>query len=201
MKRVIRIIAVFVLVGTYLLGCRNEEQKINSEVTDTISTQRNNYEQIFKTWLKDTLPNLYKWQITNEANIIKKEVLLDNDSLRLNTNCYYAVSIDETKNKNLPNEIVNMIELLKEYDELPKKDYSLSFVYKMDYSPSVVEQLKHDFIYDINNIVVEELGSKTNYSYIRGRFSNKQVIRKRKGDNLDTMNINFIWDGDKLIKK
>jgi hypothetical protein len=158
-----------------------------------------NSNEIFKNWLKDTLVNLAIWKQEKEMNIAKKEILISKDSLSLTTNVYYLANISLKEKQT--GDISNMIDLFKEYDELPKKDFKLSFLYQMFYYPSTVEQLKYDFIYEIKEVEIVEDDSKSKFTVTRGRLNRKEVESKNINGKKEVIETDFIWNGDILEKK
>ena len=156
-----------------LFSCINNNEKLNLENKNSVSLKEipKYTEQIFKSWLRDTLVNLIPWKSKLEKDITQKEIFIENDSLSLKIEIYYSDSI--TKDEKYSGEILNMIELLKENNELPKPPFRLSFNYEWFYYPSSVEQLKYDFIYEIRDIKIMQLNSITKFGFIRGRLIDK----------------------------
>ncbi|MFN0189711.1 MAG: hypothetical protein ACKVQV_13505 [Bacteroidia bacterium] len=190
--------------GLLLFSCSNSNKnknEINYQVNkyDSTIAKTNKPEEVFKSWLKDTLINLSNWKTKTENDVPKKDVLLSNDSLLLTIETYYSTFIVNSMAQS--GEVSNIIDLLKEYDEMPNKSFTLSFLYQKFYSPPSVEQLKYDFIYEIKDIQIAEVNSKTNFCFIRGRLSGKELIKESKNGKQELIKTDFIWQGDTLIKK
>jgi len=189
---------LFILICIFFISClRNVNENKNGKVTAFVLYN----DQEFKHWLKDTLVKLSIWENQKVKNIAKKEIKLGKDSLSLMIEICYSIAFINGKEKEyVEKEISNMIDLLNEYDELPKKNFKLSFTYQMFYYPSSIKQLKYEYIYEIKNLEVVENDSNAEFSLIRGRLSGKELIKRNKNGRNDTIEIDFIWKGDSLIK-
>lgn len=196
------IVICLVLVNTFSFSCTNNSATENisgqRNKGELLSVDTNSFNETFKDWLKDTLIHLYSWQKQSDIDITKKEIELGKDSLSLTTSTYYSTQISDKKK--LKGEILNMIDLLKEYDELPRNHFQLSFQYQMFYYPSSVEQLRYDFVYEIKNIQIVEDSSKSKFKFIRGRLGGKEVEKKNRHGKKEIVKTDFIWKDDKLIK-
>lgn len=194
-------LTAFHLISTSCSGEKeNNAQKqlaIKPVVSNTNQTTKN--EQIFKSWLIDTLGNLNDWENIKELYVIKNELIVDSDSFSLQLNSYYSTKINN-RNK-YEGEILNILNLLKEYDELPKQEFILSFNFQMFYYPSDIERFKYNFIYEINDLMLIEVDKTTKYSYNRGRLTNKEEAFREKNGKERIIKTNFIWNGEMLEKK
>jgi hypothetical protein len=195
-------ILFFVLLSLFHLSCINNNANKNKDnhknISDSMNSLVMNSDQIFKNWLKDTLIYLYNWQKEKETNIVKKEIYISDDSLSIKTNSYYATLINGSEQQT--GEISKIIDLLKEYEELPLKSFKLSFVYYVFYQPSSVEQLRYDFVKEIKDLEIIEGDIKSNFSYIRGRLSGKEVTKNGSSGKQEIIKTDFIWKGDTLVK-
>lgn len=179
-----------------VVNCRapqksEKEQKLDSDSLIIPS------DQLFKSWLNDTLSNFINWEKVENNNIVSKELVVSKDSLSLLTNTYYFTNI--TRDTELSGKVLNMVDLLKEYDEFPKEDFKLSFLYKEFYYPTSIAQMRYDFIYEINDFQVITNETKSEFQYIRGRLISKKVESTYKKS--PSVKIEFIWQGDTIIKK
>ncbi|MEO8147740.1 MAG: hypothetical protein ABI723_08900 [Bacteroidia bacterium] len=195
-----RVVFYILLYSSFHWSCADNHinEKTNRPITKTGTLSELHSERVFKTWLRDTLPYLYNWQRQEQENIVNKEITLGKDSLTLETNTFYEASINH--NEKLSGQISNVIYLLKDYNELPLNDFKLSFVDYMFYWPSSVEEMKYDYIFELKNIQVLEGDSRIEYTYIRGRLSNKVLFKKGQSGKQEVIKTDFIWKGDSLMK-
>jgi len=154
-------------------------------------------DKLFKQWIRDTTAVMNKHLNVISNGLIKSQIVIAPDSLLFSDFKTYEF---DSKNMIKNDEISNVVSLLREYDELPSKNYKLSFMVEKNYSPSMSEGSKYDFDSELKNILVKTSQSNTEYSYIKGRISGKKVFKanvKNKNYNL----YDFVWEGDKLIKR
>ncbi|MFL5763550.1 MAG: hypothetical protein ACJ77K_06365 [Bacteroidia bacterium] len=189
-------------VGAILIwGCSQQDKK-EMPATDVKAEsiaikKKSSFDLEFKSWLKDTLPDLAIWKDKSENGILKKLITVGNDSLSLTVDIDYRSKVNSASNQ----EIKNMIDLLGEYQETPKSG-TISFHYQHYFYPASVEQLRHDYSYEIDSIeVASSEASKLRYGFIRGRLNRKEIVTISKDGKEQTKNIDFIWEGDKLVKK
>lgn len=180
------------------INCSEGTIKPVTYKTDATTLQLD-FDREFKNWLNDTLPALIKWRDQKECSIIKKEVLVDGDSLSLKTHAEYQTVFGLTDCKS--KEVLDIISLLREYKESLKKGDKLVFLCYMFYSPSSVEQSRYTYVYEVKNLRVLSASSETEYDYIRGRLSGKKTITKNIDNTETIIQMEFTWNGKKLIKK
>jgi hypothetical protein len=198
---------VGLLLATF--GCNNNTPKNNKETSNTVSTDSitkkettnlKENETQFKVWLRDTLRYLASdWEKNKGLGISLKNAKVDPDSLGLTIVLFYDIAINPKEK--LEGEIGDMIETLKEYGELPKSDFKLRFQSQMYYYPSSIEEHNYDFLFELKSIEVVELKTKTEYFYLRGRLTGKEVTKTKKDGTEEKQNFDFIWKGDSLTKK
>lgn len=173
-----------------IAGCQSQEK--------TAAIAFPEQDEIFKIWLRDTLDVIKKHPDRIGGGLVKSEVKVAEDSLLFDEIKTYEFNAGtETGNK----EILNVIALLKDYDEVPKVDYQLSFVVQTSFSPSMVPQLKSDYLFELQNIIVRTVETISEYDYIRGRLSGKKVSPGRKDSNQKEGTYDFLWQGRKLVKR
>lgn len=154
-------------------------------------------DKLFKQWVKDTTTKIKKNPDLMLNGLVKSQIVVDADSLLLSD---FKTFEFDSKNKIECKEISNVISLLKEYDELPKDNYHLSFVVEKSFSSSMANGLRYDFDSELKNVIVKTFRTNTEYKYIRGRLSGKKVFKSDiKDENYDLYD--FVWEGDKLIKR
>jgi hypothetical protein len=155
-------------------------------------------DEIFKIWLRDTLDVIKTRPDKIGEGLVKSEFKIGEDSLLFDEIKTYEFSaIEGTEN----NQILNVIALLKEYDEVPRVDYQLSFVVRKSFSPSMVLQLKSECLFEIQNIIVRTAESTSEYGYIRGRLSGKELSSAKNDSNQIDGTYDFLWQGHKLVKR
>ncbi len=105
---------------------------------------------------------------------------------------FYSIEIEP--NKVYEDTILNcLLELLSEYDELPNNKFNLSFTSSFYYYPSTKKEMTYNYVYEIKDIVVNDSNNIYEYDYIRGRLGSKFIAK-------ENIQIDFIWEGDSLIK-
>lgn len=124
--RFIKILVLGALIG--VLGCSNREnhqKRVVSSDTFTDSLLKTTTKLIskkeveFKIWLQDTLTVLGSKSTQNKANgQVDNKITVESDSLSLSIDLYYDFLIYTRPNKQ---ENENVLSLLKEYKEYPKK--------------------------------------------------------------------------------
>jgi hypothetical protein len=118
----------------------------------------------FKYWLKDTLNSIKK----NKQLV---DYFIAPDSLSFTIKKVFKIThADKINNDSV---VSVMLELLKEYDEIPNEDYNISFEYEEFYYPSEISKLKYEMIYEIKNFVVFENNCTHEYTYNRGSLIGK----------------------------
>jgi len=195
MKPYIFLLLLFVHT-TCMNNVVNDQDKTREIKDETLPFKETDSNKLFKSWLADTLKYLSFPEKERAKDMENKHIIIGEDSLSLTINSYYRTEISE-KNK-VSGEVSNIVNLLKEYEELPSETFTLSFLFESYYYPSSSEEMKYDFVNEIKDIQVLEKDSKLKkYGFIRGRFTNKEVISKT-GESVKT---EFIWEGEKLIKR
>ncbi|NQX38627.1 hypothetical protein SAMN05421820_101658 [Pedobacter steynii] len=155
-------------------------------------------DEIFKIWLRDTLDVIKKQPDKIGEGLVKSEFKTGEDSLLFDEIKTYEFSaIEGTEN----NQILNVIALLKKYDEVPRVDYQLSFVVRKSFSPSMVPKLKSEYLFEIQDIIVRTAESTSEYGYIRGRLSGKELSSSKNDSNQTDGTYDFPWQGHKLVKR
>ncbi len=156
-------------------------------------------DKLFKQWVKDTTAMIKLNPDVMENGLVKFQIVLEADSLLLSIFKTYEF---DSKNKIVNYEISNVISLLREYAELPKGNYKLSFVTEKSFYSSTIKELKYDFDSNLNKIIVKTSHTNTEYKYIRGRLSGKKVLKlDTKVENRNYDLYDFVWIGDKLTKR
>jgi hypothetical protein len=192
-----------------IIGC-NAREKVNNDTGSIkgnllIDTSILKKQDIFKLWLIDTLARLDTSILTQRKleGIIANDIAVMPDSLGLSMNLYYDLIIGSNKNIKEESYPDKLLSLLNEYNEYPKQDSKLKFTVNYFYSPSPVPGLARDLLVELNNIEVVELNDKvvSKYTFIRGRLSDKTVTRVDKNGIPIKEYINFIWEGNKLVKR
>ncbi len=191
------LVIIFLMI---LSSCSKQIEKRVKEpeiLIDSTIVNGKEYDFVFKSWLKDTLITLSSWKSKLEDGIEKKNFSVESDSLTLTIEVYYKSDVNIKSHI----EISNMLDLLKEYGELPKKGF-ISFRYEHLYFPSSVVQLDYEYSYEISDILIElSQHERKKYNFIRGRINNKEVVASDENGNSKIERYDFIWEGDKLIKK
>lgn len=155
-------------------------------------------DEIFKIWLRDTLDVIKKQPDKIGDGLVKSEVKIGEDSLLFDEIKTYEFNTETgTANK----EILNVIALLKKYDEVPRVNYQLSFLVHTSFSPSMVPQLKSECLFEIQDIIVRTAESTSEYGYIRGRLSGKELNSAKNDSNQKDGTYDFLWQGHKLVKR
>lgn len=158
----------------------------------------------FRIWLRDTLLTLNLNWINNVGNgVIKKEYTVNSDSSLLSINIYYDSIIGiSKKNQKVDSILITVLSLLKEYKEYPKGGFRLKFIWVLQFYPSPIVRLTKETYDQIDDLEVIESNKKliSRYGFIRGRLSGKEIINS--GNNNEIIkDIDFIWEGDSLIKR
>lgn len=203
---VLQLLILFVFL---ILSCRDKEKSKNDTgsiknnlLTDTFSLEK---QKVFRHWLMDTIAKLNTSIVSQErgAGLVAKDFIVMPDSLGLAINLYYDLVIGLTKNTNNESNPGKLLSLLNEYDEHPKLDSRLKFTVNNFYSLSPVSELTYDLIVDFKNIQINSLDDKivSKYTYIRGRISDKTITWLDKNKIQRNEHIDFIWEGNKLIKR
>lgn len=205
-------IVVSILISSLcciIISC-NAREKVNNDrcsikghlLTDTSILKK---QVIFKLWLIDTLAKLDTSVLTQRKleGIVANDIAMMPDSLGLSINLYYDLIVGSNKNTKEESYPEKLLSLLNEYNEYPKPDSKLKFTVNLFYTPSPVIGLARDLLVELNNIEVVDLNDKvvSKYTFIRGRLSDKTVTTvDKKGITMKDY-INFIWEGNKLVKR
>ena len=194
---------IFILLGS-LFSCnitKNDGCKTKS--VGEVQNSKNTFvysDSTFRGWLVDTLTKLNsskKKQFTSKWFAQELIVGLDSQSLSINK---HFDSIDGSIKVNLPKDAINLISLLKEYEEYPKGMFTLNFITSEFYTPSLRVGATYDVSFSIDSIYLfEQDGVKSHYIYIRGRLSYKELTWPRYR-NKEMEHIDFIWENNKLKK-
>lgn len=191
MKNIRTCLSYLILVFGYLTTA-SCQSKIES--TAVILPEQ---DKLFKQWVKDTTAMIKMNPDSMLNGLVKSQVVVGADSLLLSD---FKTFEFDSKNKIECKEISNVISLLKEYDELPKDNYKLSFVAEKSFSSSMANGRKYDFDSELKNVIVKTFHTNTEYKYIRGRLSGKKVFKSDiKDGSYDQYD--FVWDENKLIKR
>ncbi|HLP04616.1 MAG TPA: hypothetical protein VK152_04225 [Paludibacter sp.] len=98
---------------------------------------------------------------------------------------YYRCKLKQTDiNLIKDTSISKILSILKEYKEIPTKDFILSFRNVVSYYPSEIPNHRYGFVEDVKDIKIEFFNERKtiNYEYIRGRLSSKietiSIVRK-----------------------
>ena len=157
----------------------------------------NSQDEVFKKWVKDTLNIIKKKPDKLNGGLINVKFKLADDSLLLDeVKSYKYKSGDKITDKT----ISNVIDLLNEYNELPKSNYELSFTTVTSFSSSPISRLKYDYTFEFESIILKYLDNEIEYKYIRGRLSGKTV---RLDDNISGSKkiiYDFVWKDNELVK-
>jgi hypothetical protein len=181
---------VTLVFGLTTAGCQS---KVEGEAV--VAAEQ---DKIFKRWVKDTTAMIKMRPDLLINGLVTSQIILDDSLLFTNLKTYAF----DSENKIESDDIANVVSLLREYNELPKNTYTLSFVAEKSFSPSMANGLKYDFNSELKNILVKHSHTYTEYKYIRGRLSGKKVFKgeinyeKKSYDLYD-----FIGEGDKIIKR
>jgi hypothetical protein len=132
------------------------------------------------------------------GSIIKKELKLSKDSLSLQMNTTFLLNFDNLSSLH-PQE-KNIVDLLKEYDELPYNDYQISFENEMFFFPSSIERLSYEWVNEINQLKILKKDKISEYYLVRGRLSNKVETIDNNGIKT-IVQTEFIWNDGKLSKR
>lgn len=194
------VFAFLLIIGIfYTVNCSKGNIRDSSEPKSDSIVLQNDFDRQFKSWLNDTLVVLTKWKNKNDCSVINKEILIDTDSLTMEINTDYQAIFGDTNCKS--SKVLDIISLLREYKEPLKKGDKIIFLCNMFYSPSAVEQSRYSYIYEVKNLKVVSIASESQYEYIRGRLSGKRTSVKNKDKTETITQVEFIWNGNKLIKK
>lgn len=203
------IVVLFLMYSSIILldvSCKShisdKDKKMNN-VRVTEEKQKVNY-QVFKTWINDTVQvlNLNKQKEKQTiAGLQDTQIDISPDSLSLEV--IKRFEIDISSNTSFKKNIIvdNVLELLKEYDELPKGEFKLMFLTSNYYYPSSASDLVYDDLFELRDLkVINHFSTMiSSYNYIRGRINEKKVVKNTdKKDSIEYYD--FIWDGNKLKK-
>lgn len=178
------------------MACSDKNDDVtNSNPLKNKLTELTDSERNFQQWLKDTLPQLKKWQIEKENFIDKKEVSVSMDSMSMTIEIYYSYKYD-SKNK-YPENVFKTLELLKEYGEFPNENDSISYVYYWEYYPSPIKRNSYEKLFEIKDLTKKNQFKNEKFDYIRGRISNKDEYDK-KGSLISSTD--YLWDDNNLKK-
>jgi len=65
----------------------------------------------------------------------------------------------------------------------------------------MVPQLKSEYLFEIQDIIVRTAESTSEYDYIRGRLSGKELSSAKNDSNQTDGTYDFLWQGHKLVKR
>lgn len=184
---------IFLVISVAILSFTVKNQK------ELVKESQNEYLQsdvFFKDWLKDTLKVIegFKGEYTDKT--MKYEVA--EDSLQLDILEGYQFVFNKAC-KSTDNDIKYIIDLLKEYSELPEFHSIIRFTVHHTYYSSVTERLKIEFVEELEDISVKSKDTLIEYGYIRGRLSDKYVTVKGSGK--PKLHYELVWENNKLLKK
>jgi hypothetical protein len=177
MKRIF----IIIIALDILLGCKPNKTNGVQSIYKT---------NVFKSWVSDTISFLKKSNANKNYDII-----LSPDSLSLEILRNYKIKNEEIGSNKIK-DIQNVVLLLKEYDEIPKTNYSLSFASKYFYFPSTTSNLKYEYLFELREITTKAENETTTFNYIRGRLSGKKVVLS----NGSIKKYEFNWEGTELKK-
>lgn len=167
---------------------KNVLQKFNDQKSDSI----------FKLWLNDTLKTLNLKHDKKERYLKEHKIIVRDDSLNLQIIKSYFARINPKLH--YTGNVGCIIELLEEYNEKPKNNFTLKIIYVEDYYHSQVEQLRSEYQCSYDKIIVNVDGSISEYSYIRGRLSGK-IFYSLKDKERKQTGVDFIWDNNNKFHK
>lgn len=194
-----------------LVACDNVGHKSGIDQTkDSISENKSiadsGYYKEFRAWVNDTLKQINKVNNPPEdESFLSMEIIQSPDSLELVIRKVYEVIIPS---KTYSSKAKDIISLLKKYDEMPADGNTIIFYDVHEYHRSMIPELKReDYSYydnlrvfptsKDNKVIPNHQKNRTEYSYIRGRLSDKTEYI----DNKKVSSYMFIWNGDTLIKQ
>jgi len=190
----IRICSLYLTIFFGLVTTSSCQTKVENTVIKVSKKDR-----LFKQWVKDTTAIIKKHPDIISNGLVKSQIVVAEDSLLFSDFKTYEF---DSKSIIKNDEISNVISLLREYKELPRDNYKLSFVVGKNYYPSMFDDFKYDFTYELKNISLKTFHTNTEYSCIRGRLSGKKVFKVKNLDKSTIYNLyDFVWEGDKLIKR
>lgn len=156
-------------------------------------------DSLFKQWVKDTTDIIKKKPDKMIDGLVKSQFRVGEDSLSITEQKVYE--FDSRYNSN-SKEISNVLFLLKEYNEIPRGNYKLSFVSEKFFSSPIITGIKYDLSSELKDILIKTSQEKIEYKYIRGRLSGKKVFKINssiKNQNYDLYD--FDWNKNNLIKR
>ena len=116
----------------------------------------------------------------NDSSVIFTELhLIDEEEYFLEEINYYKCKIKVANIKTIKdNSISRVLDLLKDYKEMPNKDFVLSFKNVISYYASEIPNRKYSFVEDIKDITVEVKNENKilKYEYNKGSLSSKVEI-------------------------
>lgn len=161
------------------------------------------YDSKFKQWLNDTLSNIEKvgqvekYKDANESVIVE----VGKDSSFLDITKIYNVNVTPDTKETYAKYVASVLELLKEYEEYPSVEFVILVKVNYYFYPSEASSRRYDYVFEIPIIQVDLSDTMIQYQYIRGRLSGKLEIMKGSNQSNITKKVDFIWQGNKLIKK
>jgi hypothetical protein len=190
---------IFIVFLQIACSGKTREKKTDHHINKSVQTYQNEKSDTkFKIWLNDTLVKLQIWEKELAGSIIKKELKLSKDSLSLQMNTTFLLNFDNLSSLH-PQE-KNIVDLLKEYDELPYNDYQISFENEMFFFPSSIERLSYEWVNEINQLKILKKDKISEYYLVRGRLSNKVETIDNNGIKT-IVQTEFIWNDGKLSKR
>lgn len=142
-------------------------------VGQTRSTIHQNVRK-YRLWIVDTLKAESHNCKKNTDDLLNSRVILSPDSTSLEFRRYYQYK--NISKGSISKETKRALLLLNEYHEKPRGSFVLSFVVSLYTMPSDVDQMKYNFVYDIDSLTVKTQRAKISYDYNRGALSGKTTF-------------------------
>lgn len=146
----------------------------------------------FKYWLKATLSRL---DVQDGVTYT-----VGDDSLNLSIRWPVDTMVTSDRWADLP-KLSAILTMLEEYQEYPKPPFRIRYVYLNTYVISPVTHLLYEETDELENMIVTTRDTSIEYSYIRGRFSEKVTKVPQAGGDTLLRRTHFLWEGNRLIKK
>lgn len=202
-------LSTILLACLLLAGCDHTSRSSQIDTSlpqsaepDTLTSTE--YEKLFHNWIADTSRNLKNevLHLNPQVGIRTREVFVRDDSSEVIVTDRYQFHYipQDTFHQDTRDALV--LKLLSEYKESPSKESDIQFIDEARYSRSYVPQNRYEYIHELDSIfIIDHLKrTKTEYSYIRGRYSDKTVTYLNAKPPR-TEYYEFLWPGDSLVKK
>jgi hypothetical protein len=197
---ILKILSVCLFFMAAVASCKNQTVDMkytalkSKEYVDSIKRL-----QVFKTWVRDTMPSLLYWKSKSETYTVGKDVGIEADSISVYIETIYSTPYIKKRDLSKNQYLADWVESLSEYDTLPNEKFKI-FVGIVDiYVPSYLST-RYDVVPDDPIIQITTPYKTTFYTTIRGRVNNKKEIFDINGK-LDTLYTDFIWENGKMRKK